>query len=71
MRGRALPASRLKRLGNVVGEKVDGGKRRLAVDLDQPGLTPLDANMPGLDGGETHRRWKMQPARSGLPLIIV
>lgn len=50
----------------------DSGQRALdQVALDPPDLILLDIMMPGLDGFETCRRLKLNPAHANIPVIFI
>lgn len=61
----------LKEAGFEVAVEVDGEGALEQVEYHTPDLILLDVQMPGIDGFETCRRLKMNPATKEIPVIFM
>jgi diguanylate cyclase (GGDEF)-like protein len=66
-----LLGAMLEHEGYVVCAAVDGFEALEKIEAERPDLVLLDVMMPGLDGFETCRRIKADPAMAQIPVIIV
>src|SRR6266851_6314191 len=55
----------------VVSTAADGFEALAKIETDKPDIVLLDVMMPGLDGFETCRRIKADPATADIPVIMV
>lgn len=68
---RDMLGRRLQRRGYVVEIAVDGQVALEMVAANAPDLILMDLSLPNLDGWETTRRLKGDPATSALPIIVL
>lgn len=61
----------LKEAGFAVAVEIDGEGAIEQVEYHTPDLILLDVQMPGIDGFETCRRLKMNPATKEIPVIFM
>ena len=73
-----IPANRftlvslLAQLKNIVTLEADSGEQALAIAVEQPiDLILLDIQMPGMDGYETARHFKMATNTRDIPIIFI
>ena len=67
---RDITSSALRSAGFLVEEVTNGSDAILRVKRQLPDLILLDANMPELDGFETCRQLKKDPALTDIPIIM-
>jgi diguanylate cyclase (GGDEF)-like protein/PAS domain S-box-containing protein len=67
---RDITSSALRTAGFIVDEVASGGEAIKRVKRQLPDLILLDANMPELDGFETCRQLKLDPALTDIPIIM-
>ncbi|MFV3318975.1 response regulator [Pseudomonas sp. NY15374] len=67
----ALLSDALNDAGHMVLVALDGLSALNRIERRRPDLILLDAMMPGLDGFETCRRIKAQPASSDIPVLFM
>jgi DNA-binding response OmpR family regulator len=67
----SLVSLRLQRLGYRVREAQDGAEALAAIADERPDVLVLDAMMPRVDGYETIRRLRADPATASLPVILL
>jgi CheY-like chemotaxis protein len=66
-----VTAAVLERDGNVVSKAYDGLQALAEIEAERPDLVLLNVYMPGIDGYETCRRIRADPATTHLPVIMV
>ncbi|MFN2520272.1 MAG: adenylate/guanylate cyclase domain-containing protein [Candidatus Limnocylindria bacterium] len=67
----ALLRKLLGHQGYDVVEASDGLSALAAIEREEPDVVCLDVMMPGMDGIEVCRRLRSQPARAGLPILLL
>ncbi len=67
----ALLRKLLNHQGYDVVEAGDGRSALAVIDEQEPDLVCLDVKMPGMDGIEVCQRLRRQPARAGLPILLL
>jgi len=67
----ALLRKLLTHQGYAVVEAVDGPSALAAIEEHEPQLVCLDVMMPEMDGIEVCQRLRAQPARAGLPILLL
>jgi CheY-like chemotaxis protein len=68
---RSLLATRIRRLGWTVHTAGTGEEALAATAAAAPALVVLDVLLPGIDGWETLRRLRADPALAGVPVLVV
>ena len=68
---RDMLSRRLKRKGYEVDIAVDGAQALEAVAASTPELILMDLSLPVMDGWETTRRLKADPATASIPVIAL
>ena len=68
---RDMLSRRLRRRGYEVLTAVDGESGLALTQSDAPALVLMDMSLPGIDGWETTRRLKADPATRAIPVIAL
>jgi two-component system, OmpR family, alkaline phosphatase synthesis response regulator PhoP len=68
---RRLVEVNLQRAGYRVSTAVDGQEALEKIRVDRPDMVVLDVMMPRVDGFETLRRLKADPATAEIPVIML
>src|SRR4051794_14034949 len=68
---REMLRKRLERRGFVVLEATSGERGLEVAQAEKPDAVVMDLGLPGIDGWETTRRLRAEPATAAMPVVVL